>query len=214
MLRKLFFFVLIAFCTVSTVQAQDYLTKIAEGACSCLSKLDPKLKGLDAQNAIGTCLMSASQPYVEQLKKDHKIDLVADNMAAGQKLGQLVAVKMLATCQPVMLGIINRMSDMEVVEVPSFSEDDMPALDVEIRNIAGTVVSVDAGQFLVIEIKDETANYKLFMIDPFDTDLDMSKYKELVGKKISCDYFTRDVLDYIDNGVKEIRVIESISLVK
>jgi hypothetical protein len=208
--------IVLLFCfglvSISNLKAQNYLKKIAEATCECLEEIDPELKGYAVQMEIGLCIMVAAKPYEAQLKKDHRIDLAKNLEKSGEALGVLIGLELATACPDQFMDIYTRMQQQaDSVTAPvSIDREVEPTLE----SITGTVQSIDAGQFLGIEVVgDDGFPHKLYVIDALENPVfDLGKHKGLVGKKITCEYEQIYVYDPKINENKTVWLIRTIKL--
>lgn len=127
-----------------TLVAQDVLDGIATGTCDCLKELDREVhKGEALQMQLGLCMMKVSAPYEKELRKQFKVDLSRLDAGAGEKLGELVGMRLVTQCPE----FLEMLAEMEGEETPDVVEQ-----------VTATVTGVVAGlrdrQFSTVLVKD------------------------------------------------------------
>lgn len=92
-----------------TLPAQDVLDNIAVGTCTCLKELDRTVhKGEALQMQLGLCMMKVATPYEKELRKQYKVDMSRLDQGTGEKLGELVGMRLVGVC-PEFLEMLSEM---------------------------------------------------------------------------------------------------------
>lgn len=126
------------------LSAQDVLDKISRSTCDCLLELDRnQYKGEALQMQLGLCMMKASAPFEKELRKQYKVDLSRLDAGAGEKLGELVGMRLVSVC-PEFLQLI---ADMESDALP-------PAVELVTATVTGVVAGLRDRQFSTVLVKD------------------------------------------------------------
>lgn len=194
-------FILISFFSVPSLIAQDYLTKITNESCECLSNIDESEDRDKFNMELGLCIIDASIPYKKELKRDHNIDL--DNIIKdGTRLGELIGIKMAGSCPNQIL----RMT--ESADLEDYDDGSSYA--------SGTITKIEKEQFIVFTLKDENGrSMKFHWLYYVDSEIDLpSEYSNLVGKKVGVYYYEDDLFDARIDEYKLFNVIEEINLIK
>jgi len=142
--RMRHFFALAFILSSMLLSAQDVLDNISRGTCDCLLELDRnEYKGEALQMQLGLCMMKASAPYEKELRKQYKVDLSQLDAGAGEKLGELVGMRLVGVC-PEFLQIV---ADME-------SEPAAAVVEQVTATVNGVVTGLRDRQFSTILVKD------------------------------------------------------------
>ncbi len=134
-----------ALCTTLLIQAQDVLDVIAKDACGCISDLGSK--GLDREAyemQLGLCMIKSASPHGKELKKKHKVDLAGLETGDGERLGELIGMRLVVVC-PEFLAYLSEM------ELENSTGDTAMA---NVATFHGSVTSVRDRQFQMIQVKD------------------------------------------------------------
>ncbi len=152
MIKKftLLFLIIIAF---QNAYSQDILDSIATKTCECIeAKTTPKMNRNEALAEFGICMIKMAEPYKKELKKDYNVDLNVLNKETGEKLGRLVALKLVGNCPAfktlMQTEINNQIQKKEGETVYEFS---------------GVVKEIKQNQFVSITIENENNKIKEFL---------------------------------------------------
>ena len=180
---------LIFLLSTGILTSQNYMDKLVEEACNCVSEIPDTVSQEDYTMELGLCLIKISIPYKKQLKKEFDIDM--DNVAdSGEKLGSIIGSRMIGVCP-------NELIAMTKKATPE-TEDVIEEYETE-----GVVVRVEDNFFITYFVKDDDGKTrKYYWMSFIDTKEDLlNNYKSLVGKKVEIDYvieeyFDPKILDY------------------
>ena len=152
MIKKftLLFLVIIAF---QNAYSQYILDSIATKTCECIeAKTTSKMNRNEALAEFGICVIKMAEPYKKELKKDYNVDLNLLNKETGEKLGRLVALKLVGNCPAfktlMQTEINNQIQKKENETVFEFS---------------GVVKEIKQNQFVSITIENENNKTKEFL---------------------------------------------------
>lgn len=202
-LKKLYLFIPL-FLLLSTVSfSQKYLETISELSCECISKISDDVKPDEFNMKLGLCMIEASLPYQKQLKKNFKIDLEEINESVGEKLGKLIASKMISDC-PDLLIIASQKINL--------SNEKKENLQGE---ITGKITKVSSDNQVVISLVDAKGKYMKFLWQTFiESNFNlMNNYKDLVDKNVSIEYVEKEFFDPKIREYRKYNVISKLQVV-
>jgi hypothetical protein len=106
----------------------------------------------EALAEFGICMIKMAEPYKKELKKDYNVDLNLLNKETGEKLGRLVALKLVGNCPffktLMQTEINNQIQKKEGESVYEFS---------------GVVKEIKQNQFVSITVENENNKTKEFL---------------------------------------------------
>jgi hypothetical protein len=201
-MKKLF--VLAALAAPPCLSAQDVADKIAKDACPCFDGMDGKTMSEEQTTQFGVCMVSKAFPYAKELKRKHGIDLDNMNEDTGEKLGALVASRMIAQC-PGFAEFAVALAGREEEEIP-------PPPPGTPREVTGTVQETKPGQFLTVVVrKDDGATVELLLLDHVtNAERVYTDPAKARGLAATWQYAERDFLDPYTRTYKTYRVITGI----
>lgn len=202
MKTKLFALLLIClFVQTTFAQQDDYMQKITQKACECISELSNEENVTKEQ--LGLCMLGEAVKYKEQLLRDHNINMMNIDME-GEELGRVIGLQMISECPDIMISLAALTDDdSEEVETPLFMAE-------------GTIKAITKDEFIVFSLKTEDGRTSKFYWLTFiksDTDL-QNDYEKLKGKKVSIEY---DIYEFYDTKLEDYRnynIIEAINTVE
>ena len=165
--------------------AQDYMDKIIDDTCNCLSKISDSIVGEDFNMQMGVCMINAASPYKKKIKKDHKIDMNNIN-EEGEALGELIGIKMIDVCPNILIEISKR-SNQPVQEE-----------EIIVQNtITGKITKIEEDQFVSFSLKDgEGKTKKFYWLNHIESDIDLyTEYKNLKHKAVKITYRSEEFFD-------------------
>ncbi len=150
---KKFTLLLLVITACLNANAQDILDSIATKTCGCIeAKTTKKMNRNEALAELGICMINVAEPYKKELKKDYNVDLNVLNKETGEKLGRLVALKLVGNCPSfkslMQTEINNQIQKKEGETVFEFS---------------GVVKETKQNQFVSITIENENNKIKEFL---------------------------------------------------
>lgn len=183
--------------------SQDYMDQILNKSCECISNIVDTSNIDNYNTAIGICIIDASMPYQKQIKKDYNIDLnnIADGQT-GEKLGQVIGVKLAAFCPKTFQKLSTIISNIK----DSKSESTL-------ETIAGTVTKIENDFFVVFSIKDNSGKVSKFnWLDFINSEFElMTSYTSLLGKTVEVSYSKKE---YFDPKIEQYRTFNIITQIK
>lgn len=202
MKTKLFALLLLClFVQTTFAQEDDYMQKITQKACECISELSNEENVTKEQ--LGLCMLGEAVKYKEQLLRDHNINMMNIDME-GEELGRVIGLQMISECPDIMISLAALTDDdSEEVETPLFMAE-------------GTIKAITKDEFIVFSLKTEDGRTSKFYWLTFiksDTDL-QNDYEKLKGKKVSIEY---DIYEFYDTKLEDYRnynIIEAINTVE
>lgn len=106
---------------------------------------------------MGICMLTASMPYEKELRKKYGIDLSKIDGESGERLGQLVSLRLITTC-PNFASLAMKLAEEE--EAPP------PPPGPTVRVVQGTVQEITPSQFLTITVRtDAGPSYEFLLLD-------------------------------------------------
>lgn len=166
--------------------SQKYIDKIVEESCECLERVPDSLSNRDFNMQAGICMIKASMPYKEQLKKDYNINLDKINSKEeGEKLGKLIAIKLISVCPNAFKRLTKRAQEENIKK-----EENK-------KIIEGTVSSIEKNPFVVFSLKDDFGRiFKFYWLSFIESDIELTNnYDTLTGKTIRLTYEKKDFFD-------------------
>lgn len=193
--------IVLVFCGIQSISAQNYLEKIGNATCECIEKL-PKSDSEDERNmAIGVCMIKSAAPYKKQLKKYHKID-VSDfsNTKNMESLGALVGMEMATSCPDALMSLVGDSLDEDDIEESS-------------DTMSGTITKIDKDLFVCFSIKskDSGKTNKYYWLNEIETNMDLKEdYNNLVDKTVRFEFVTQELFDPKINDYRVFNIITEI----
>lgn len=194
-LRSIFLFTLLAFA--GGLSAQDVLDRVARESCVCLNALDrTTIKGDALQMQLGLCMMKAAAPYEKELRKQYKVDMARLDSEAGERLGELVGMKLVGAC-PEFLEMITEMqggNEVVITEAPTAS-------------VSGTVTGLRDRQFSTVLVKDVSGRtVELMRLEHFPN-ADMLTGANATGLSATFYYTVRELYDPVAGTYRSTNVL-------
>jgi len=182
-----------------TANAQDVLDSIAIETCKCLDDFD--LNNIDSEKftmQIGLCMIEKAMPYSDHLEREFEIDFKNIDGADGEKLGQLVGIRMATTCPDKLMAFANM--DTEDSEIVT-------------NSINGILKDILTEGFNIISIEDDSGRqYSLLWLSYFENSYDLLKRKkDILGKKVSISYEEIELFDPKINEYRKFKIIKAFS---
>ena len=197
---RLFLFCALFVGAVFPVCAQDYMTTIAEKACSCLDK---PMDGQDQEmvNAqLGLCMIDAALPYQKQIKKDYGIDM--NNIdKEGEKLGRVIGLKVATVCPD------------KLAKIAQSRKENKKAETAEVFELEGMISKIEKDFFVNFAIKDETGKItKCYWLTAIATETDLTNYQSLEGRAVTISYTNQELFDARIGEYRKFAVIQSLEV--
>ena len=189
---------LLAVSTGFSLNAQDVVSKMANGTCDCLKKNKVAEKGKEnLELELGLCMIEQVGLYKDALKKaGYNPDQPNFYETMGEKLGLELAV----SC-PYFMSIVTDMLQDENSglreKVGERMSEKYGVTLAETQSMTGVVQSVEYGDFVKIAVKDSEGKRKEFYwINSFGGDdkiMLMDSPDLLIGKSISVEYVEGEI---------------------
>ncbi len=185
------------------VHGQDVLDKISGEICPCVGDLNGQVPKDTLTIKLGVCMISAAMPYQKELKKKYGVDLERLDGPTGERLGQLVAVKLVTTC-PGFAELAMRLAEEDAPPPPPG-----PSL----RTVQGTIQEITPSQFLTITVRtDHGPSYEFLLLDHVPNIEQVSQEPaKAKGFYAKWDYEEREFYDPYTRTYKTFRVLRSIT---
>ncbi len=162
--------------------SQDYLDKIVIQTCDCFAKVPDTLSIDILQMKLGVCMITASDPYKKQLKKDFDVNL--DNMDRGtsERLGRLVGVKFAGQCPEAILKMQGKKR---------------PAVNIQPATLTGIITKIETNGFVTFAVKDEMGKTTTFYwLEFIESENDLpNTYASLTGKLVAISYKSNEYFE-------------------
>jgi hypothetical protein len=177
--------VLCFFALAVQAQDEDYLDEITRQSCECLDGISEDIDLEMYYMELGFCVIEASTPYQKELERDYGIDFDKID-TQGEQLGEIVGVRMTTICPKTLQKLIQK------ANAEDNGEPEPTTMSYE-----GKVTSVDRGDFLTLDVKNEagktTRFYWLTFVEADDDWL--SDYRKLEGKSVQIAYRMEEFYD-------------------
>lgn len=156
-MKKIFLF-FILMCFANTYSQSGGLDLIAKETCECLDAKKAKSEnftGKELKTAVGLCIIKSYSDHKSELTSEEK-EKFNDTDGMG-KLGETVALKMLAFCPNMIMELGKNSKD----EITDEKEDAF---------ILGEVIDIQSEQFITLQVKDQNGRkYSFLLLTYFDT---------------------------------------------
>jgi len=185
------------------VFSQDYKKKIAKASCDCIMKVGEEIKDSKTREMkLGLCMITASMPYSNELKRDYNIDVdkIGDESDKSfEELGGKIGLLMATECSDVFVKMFADYNDTSNAENSELL-------------LSGTVKKIEKDNFVIFHVVGENNNLtKFYWISNIESNLDLpTEYNSLVNKKINISYYTTEIFDAKINDYRNLNVISSL----
>lgn len=175
--------ILSLFFSCITTFSQDYIDKIVTQTCDCFSTVPDTLSTDELQMKLGFCMITASEPYKKQIKKEHNINLDNLDNPTGERLGRLLGVKFAGECPEAILKMQGKKKS--AVKQPIN------------LTITGVITKIENNGFVTFSIKDEMGKVSTFYwLEFIECENDLpSIYTSLTGKLVSITYKSNEYFE-------------------
>ncbi|TRZ43182.1 hypothetical protein [Robertkochia solimangrovi] len=174
-------FLFLSITGLINAQEPDYIDKIANDACDCVSELYESEEEITT-TALGICLLKSAMPYKKQLLADYNYDLNEIDGPDGERIGVLIGTRMAVTCPD----FLTMLSDEEEVETTEY------------QSTSGKIKSVNNDNFIVLEVTNTEGKtekfYWLTFVASNVEDL-QSEYEKLKNKMVVIEYIRQELFD-------------------
>ena len=134
-------------------QDKDILDTVAVKSCSCIEESDwAENDRNDIEMTLGLCIIEAALPYKEEISRLYDIDFVDLGGASGEKLGELVAIRMMNHCPDLMIQI------GELI-IGSMEEEEEEFY----LSASGTITKENKDPFLILTVVDDNNTEQKFI---------------------------------------------------
>lgn len=182
--------------------AQDLMDKLADEACTCISKKDvEKMDSEQLQIQLGFCIMESVGNHADEFQKQFG-DLNPSDSEAMTKLGEQIGMKMAFKCPTVLMKMATVQTEVTTIPAPAMMEE-----------LTGTVKAIDGDEIAQVTVVDEAGRtHKLLWLRYFKgSDRFISEPGKVVGSKVKVTFETIEAYspkarEYYDR--KEIREVE------
>lgn len=190
--------------TTNPTAGQDVLDKISHEICPCVGDLNAQTPRDTLTIKLGVCMITGALPYQKELKKKYGVDLERFDGPTGERLGQLVATKLVVNC-PGFAELAMRLAQ----------EEDVPPAPTSpsVRTVQGTVQEVTPSQFLTVTVRtDHGPTYEFLLLDHVPNIEQVSQEPgKAKGFRAKWDYEEREFYDPYTRTYKTYRVLRSIT---
>jgi hypothetical protein len=161
----------------------DYMAKLAQEACTCLSVIPDSLDVESLNMKLGLCMLEKAQPYEKQLKKDYGInfDKIDED---GEKLGRLIGIKMVSYCPDAVIKLSQR--NQPASATPQGEQQ-----------ISGQLIKIEEEPFVQFHLRDANGKVvRFYWLTFVESHLDMLEdYKSLLTQTLSFKYVVQEFFD-------------------
>lgn len=190
-------FLLVSLSNINAQENTDYLDEIAAKSCECIEerkKTNPDLSTVE----LGTCLLVSAKDYKDQIAKDFDIDVNNFDSNAGERLGEIIGLRMAFVCPEI---------------ISSFADDDE---EFETYEVQGIVNKINSDGFISFEIKNEEGKVQRFYWLTFAySEFDLqSSYNTLEKKNIKLEYVEQELFDLRINEYRKFNIITSLEVIE
>ncbi|MDH5599176.1 MAG: hypothetical protein OEY34_08625 [Cyclobacteriaceae bacterium] len=182
MKTPLFIFLFLVF-NYAFSQNSDILDTVAEESCSCLDQSEWKDLSLgEIEMTLGLCIIEKALPYKTEISEQYDIDFVELDGAAGEKLGELVGMRMMNYCPDLLIQLGEMMTNEYQAE--------------ENLSVSGTITKEEKSPFLTLTVVDETQSEQKFIwLTDFPGSGDLLETEKLKGLKVYMEYEVINIID-------------------
>lgn len=165
--------------------SQDYMDKIAAESCKCIEDMGEDAPEEGYVEQLGLCMITASQPYQKELKKDYDIDFEQIDKE-GERLGRIIGLKMVGVCPKALIDVSKKVKDKKAGQAGA-----------PVESYSGKIVKVESDVFLVVHVKDEAGKVnKFFWLEFVESNVEISEMSaKLVGKSVDLTFTSRELYD-------------------
>lgn len=184
------------------LSAQDLMDKLADEACTCISKKDvEKMDADQLQMQLGFCIMESVGAHADEFQKQYG-DLNFSDSDAMTKLGEQIGMKMAFKCPTVLMKMASVQTEVATMPAPGVVEE-----------LTGTVKAIDGDEIAQVTVVDESGRtHKFLWLRYFNgSDRFISEPGKVIGSKVKVTFETIEAYspkarEYYDR--KEIRGVE------
>lgn len=191
---------------LAPIRAQsNYMETIIKDSCECLSKI-PENEAISNMK-MGLCLINSSSKFHEELLQDHNIDINKIDGEDGERLGELIALKMLTKC-PEQINRIASTTQNETNTTNYESEDTL-------LTVEGTVNFINKGDFIVLSVlSDYNKTSKYYWLTFIESNHDLQNDLEKIHlKRVEIHYSTVELYDGNLGEYRDFNIIDKLTLI-
>jgi len=198
-MKKNLIFTVLLFISTSCF-SQNYMDIIVKKSCECITNIPDTLDKGKFNLKVGLCMIEVSMPYKKELKRDYNIDLDHMDFKVGEKLGNVVGLKMGKICPE---GLILAAKKNAAV----------PEQETNGKILEGVVTNIGNDDFVVFSVKDNFGRiFKFYWFSVIQSDIELTNnYNSLLGKTVKITY---DKKDYFDPKISDYRQFNVISKIE
>lgn len=186
------------------LHSQDYLEKITIQTCDCVNKVSDTINTEKFTMELGLCMISASEPYKKQLKKDYGINLNNITGEDGEALGKLIGIKMTTVCPAGLMKLYGKTktANEEKEDIKTFES-------------IGKITSIDRENFVVFSVFDNSGkSLKFYWLSSVESNVDLANnYKTFLEVTVKIKYIQKEFFDPKIGEYRNFNVIEKIEKV-
>jgi hypothetical protein len=197
-MKKLFFLAFL-FCA-HVAYSQDYVDAMASKSCSCLTTEQIKSSSVEEiQARLAGCMITEAMPYKKELKANHNINLDKLDRQEGEKLGKLVATRMITVCPEVL---------MKLGQMKSSPKSNILSKE-------GFIQTITENEFITITLKgDDNLTTKLLWLTNFAGADELAKAKDPKLTKVEVQFEVQELYDPRIKEYRNFNVIKGIKFLK
>lgn len=164
----------------SPLFAQDILDEIAKAGCKCIEDQEISNDQEERNMQLGLCIIDAATDYKAELLEQYEIDFAKID-EHGEKLGQLVGVRMVSICPDLITSLVGGGDEAQV----------------QTQSESGIITEINNEVFISFTVKNnEGKSTRFFWLTFIKSDLDLpAEYESLKGKSVQITYLTREFFD-------------------
>lgn len=169
---------------------KDYMEIIAQKSCECLEQLeDFNSEALNMK--LGLCMIEVAEPYSDELLEDHGIDF-AEIDVHGERLGELIGMKMASACPSTLLEIAEKMEQQEA----AVNEVSEPVAG-DLYTTSGRVTRISEELFVEFSIRDNDGQpRKFYWLSFVRSNVELiDNYQDLKDKNVTVIYKSEELFD-------------------
>jgi hypothetical protein len=178
MSKKFNLIILFFFCYLISNSQENYLDIIANKSCECIKEKKATKPNLSSSE-LGICLLTSAKDYQKDIFKDHNLDINSLDGESGEKLGQLIGLRMAFVCPDLL---------------SEFADDDEVQ---ENYTQTGYITKINNDPVVIFELKNDSGKIeKFYWLTFIETSFDLqNSFKELLEKNVQIDYVQQELFD-------------------
>lgn len=200
------------FLVVINSYSQEYMEKIAEGTCECITKKKIDLKKDEQLKlSLGLCMMESYSKYEHLVPKKERLDL--SNSSQMRTFGEKLGMKMISYCPDFILALgRSELKKDQAAEInEDESSDESPISIEEDSFVEGNFYSVSKENYLYLTLKESSGkSHQLYLINNFENSFLITDNVLKPNDKIKVNYFETELYDVKLNKFLRTKVITDI----